>query len=438
MTTVTFFLLAILLLMFALGSYVAVALGLTALFVGLIFVGDVWSFFGQIPWNVNSGSTLIIVPLFILMGELLLRSGVTDELYEVLAKLMARIPGGLLHTNIVASGLFSSISGSSVATASTIGAAAMPSMRKYRYDERLALGSLASGGTLGILIPPSVIMIVYGLLAEVSIGQLYVAGVVPGLLMMAAFSSTTLLLAVLAPSKAPKLETAILAAVSTLRGILAILPIVILLGLVMGTIYLGIATATEAAAFGASGAFLVALAKRRVSWAMLQDAFSHTAATTGLIILILIGAFLLQFVLSMSGVPVALSKWTLGLGLSQLELILLLCAIYLVLGMFLESLAMVVMTVPIVVPILHSMGVDLVWFGIIVTIMVELSLITPPVGMNLFVLQGVRGRLDAGAQPRPMSDLYIGVLPFIIAMLSVLAAVIIWPGLAMQLVHAMK
>lgn len=438
MTTVTFSILAILLAMFAIGSYVAVALGLTALLVGVIFVGDVWSFFGQIPWNVNSGSTLIIVPLFILMGEILLRSGVTDELYEVLAKLMGRIPGGLLHTNILASGLFSSISGSSVATASTIGAAAMPSMRRYGYDERLALGSLASGGTLGILIPPSVIMIVYGLLAEVSIGQLYIAGIVPGLLMMAVFSITILIIALLMPSKAPRLDTAVMAAVSVLRGILAILPIVILLGLVMGTIYLGIATATEAAAFGASGAFLVALAKRRVSWAMLQDAFSHTAATTGLIILILIGAFLLQFVLSMSGVPVALSKWTIGLGLSQLELIILLCLIYLILGMFLESLAMVVMTVPIVVPILQAMGVDLVWFGIIVTIMVEFSLITPPVGMNLFVLQGVRNRLDHPAQTRPMTDLYIGVLPFIAAMLAVLAVVIVWPDVAMHLVHAMK
>jgi len=438
MTTVAFSLLAILLAMFILGSYVAVALGLTALLVGLIFVGDVWSFFGQIPWNVNSGSTLIIVPLFILMGELLLRSGVTDELYEVLARLLARVPGGLLHTNILACGLFSSISGSSVATASTIGAAAIPSMRKYGYDERLALGSLASGGTLGILIPPSIIMIVYGLLAEVSIGQLYIAGVVPGLLMMVVFSLVILVFAIVAPSKAPKLEKAVLLAVGTMRGLLVILPIIVLLGLVMGTIYMGIATATEAAAFGACGAFVVALAKRRVSWAMLKDAFSHTAATTGLIILILIGAFLLQFVLSMSGVPVALSKWTIGLGLSQLELIALLCFIYLILGMFLESLAMVVMTVPIVVPILSAMGVDLVWFGIIVTIMVEVSLITPPVGMNLFVLQGVRSRLDQSSRARPITDLYVGSLPFVIAMLAVLVVIIVWPGVAMHLVHAMK
>ncbi|MDN5844333.1 MAG: TRAP transporter large permease, partial [Alcaligenaceae bacterium] len=389
--------------LFALGSHVAVALGLTALVVGLVHIGSIWEFFGHIPWNVTSGSTLIIVPLFVLMGEILLRSGVTEELYSVLAKFMGKIPGGLLHTNIVASGLFSSISGSSVATASTIGAAAMPSMRRYDYDERMAVGTLAAGGTLGILIPPSVIMIVYGLLAEVSIGQLYIAGVVPGLLMMLMFMALILVMALISPSKAPRLNTAAMAAVSALRGVFAIMPILILLALVMGTIYMGIATATEAAAFGTVGAFLVALMKGRLNKAMLREAFSNTAGTTGMIMLILIGAFLLQFVLSMSGVPGALSRWTISLGLSQIELILLLCGIYLILGMFMESLAMVVMTVPIVVPVLQAMGVDLVWFGIIVTIMVEVSLITPPVGMNLFVIQGMRGRLDGPGAARPIT-----------------------------------
>ncbi len=430
--------LAILFVLFALSSHVAVALGLSALFIGLMHIGDVWEFFGHIPWNVTSGSTLIVVPLFVLMGELLLRSGVTDELYAVLARMMARVPGGLLHTNILASGMFSAISGSSVATASTIGGAAMPSMRKYGYDERLAVGSLAAGGTLGILIPPSVIMIVYGLLAEVSIGELYIAGVVPGLVMMVAFMFVVLVAAMISPEKAPRINGAALVAISAMRGLFAILPILVLLGLVMGTIYAGIATATEASAFGTLGAFVVALLKGRVNRTMLREAFTNTAATTGMIMLILVGAFLLQFVLSMSGVPNALSKWTLGLGLSQIELILALCLIYLILGMFMESLAMVVMTVPIVVPILNAMGVDLVWFGIIVTIMVEVSLITPPVGMNLFVIQGMRNRIDASHERRPMMDLYIGTLPFTIMMLVVLGAIIAWPEIAMALVHAMK
>lgn len=430
--------LAILAVFFAIGSHVAVALGLTALIAGLWHVGDVWDFFGHVPWNVNSGSTLVIVPLFVLMGEILLRSGITDELYKVLARLTARVPGGLLHTNIVASALFASICGSSVATASTIGAAAMPSMRRYGYDERLAVGSLASGGTLGILIPPSIIMIVYGLLAEVSIGQLYIAGIVPGLLMTLAFMSVILGIAILSPQKAPRVGDEAVFTVSRARAALSIAPTIALMMLVLGTIYLGIATATEAAAFGACGAFLVALSKGRVNVSMLRDAFAATAATTGMIMLILASAFLLQFVLSLTGIPVALSKWTVGLGLTAIELVLLICLMYLILGMFLESLAMVVMTVPIIVPVLNAMSIDLVWFGIVVTIMVELSLVTPPVGMNLFVMQSVRGRVETGRSPRPISDIYVGVLPFIVSMLVVVAAVIVWPGIALYLVSAMK
>lgn len=430
--------LAILLVFFAIGSHVAVALGLTALVVGLWHIGDVWDFFGHIPWNVNSGSTLVIVPLFVLMGEILLRSGITEELYSVLARLTARVPGGLLHTNVVASGLFASICGSSVATTSTIGAAAMPSMRRYGYDERLAVGSLAAGGTLGILIPPSIIMIVYGLLAEVSIGQLYIAGIVPGILMMIAFMLVILAIAIISPEKAPRVTDWRAFSVSRMQAALSIAPTIALMALVLGTIYLGIATATEAAAFGACGAFLVALLKGRVNASMLRDAFAATAATTGMIMLILAGAFLLQFVLSLTGIPVALSKWTVGLGLSEVQLIFLICLIYLVLGMFLESLAMVVMTVPIIVPVLNAMAVDLVWFGIIVTIMVELSLVTPPVGMNLFVMQSVRGRTESGSSPRPIAEIYVGVLPFVGVMTVIVTAIVVWPNIALYLVSAMK
>lgn len=430
--------LAVLLVFFAIGSHVAVALGLTALVIGLWHIGEVWEFFGHIPWNVNSGSTLVIVPLFVLMGEILLRSGITEELYAVLARFTARVPGGLLHTNIVASGLFASICGSSVATASTIGAAAMPSMRRYGYDERLAVGSLASGGALGILIPPSIIMIVYGLLAEVSIGQLYIAAIVPGLLMMGAFMLVILMIAIMSPEKAPRVNDRQAFAASRKQAALAIAPTIALMMLVLGTIYLGIATATEAAAFGASGAFVVALAKGRVNASMLRAAFSATAATTGMIMLILVGAFLLQFVLSLTGIPVALSKWTVSLGLTEVQLILLVCLIYLVLGMFLESLAMVVMTIPIIVPVLNAMAVDLVWFGIIVTIMVELSLVTPPVGMNLFVMQSVRSRAESGDTTRPIADIYVGVLPFVTVILIVVVAIVVWPSIALYLVSAMK
>jgi tripartite ATP-independent transporter DctM subunit len=422
---------------FALSFHVASALGLTAFVVGITQIGDVSEFFGQIPWNLFSGTTIIVVPLFVLMGEILLRSGITEELYETLAQWMGRLPGGLLHTNILASGFFAAICGSSVATATTIGGVAMPSMRKYGYDERLAVGSIASGGTLGILIPPSIIMIVYGLMAEVSIAKLYMAGIVPGLLMMLAFMAVVMVVALISPAKAPAMHAMAGSLVERLKGLYAMLPVIVLMAMVLGTIYAGVATATEAAAFGCTGALLVALLKGRVNRAMLRETFRATAATTGMVLLVLAGAFLLQFILSLAGVPMLVSKWIVGLGLSEIQLILLLCAIYLLLGMFMESLAMIVTTLPIILPILVAMHVDLIWFGIIATILVELSLITPPVGMNLFVMQAVRSRLSPGEAGRSMNDVYLGVLPFIGAMVAVLAGVIFYPDLALALVKAM-
>lgn len=423
---------------FALSFHVASALGLTAYVIGMVYIGDVSEFFGQIPWNLFSGTTIIVVPLFVLMGEILLRSGITEDLYGTLAKWMGRLPGGLLHTNILASGFFAAICGSSVATATTIGGVAMPAMRKFGYDERLAVGSIASGGTLGILIPPSIILIVYGLMAEVSIAKLYMAGIVPGLLMMVAFMVIILVVALVSPHKAPAVHAMAGSMVERLKGLYAMLPVIVLMVAVLGTIYAGLATATEAAAFGCTGALLLAALKRRVNRAMLLETFRATAATTGMVLLVLSGAFVLQFVLSLAGVPMLVSKWIVGLGLSELQLILMLCAIYLVLGMFMESLAMIVTTLPIILPILQAMQVDLVWFGIIATILVELSLITPPVGMNLFVMQAVRNRLDPAGARRSMNDVYIGVLPFIGAMVAVLASIIFFPDLALGLVKGMN
>jgi len=423
--------------LFLLSFHVASALGLTAAITGYLHIGDIWDFFGQIPWNQVSNSNLIVVPLFVLMGELLLRSGVTEDLYAILTKWMGRVPGGLLHTNVLASGLFASICGSSVATTSTIGAVALPQMRRYGYDEKLAVGSIASGGTLGILIPPSVIMIIYAIMAEVSIGQLYMAGIVPGLLMMLAFMTVILMAALLAPGKAPRLSGLRVTWRERLGGLLAVLPVLVLMGLVMGTIYAGVATPTEAAGFGSVGAFLLALFKRRISLRMLNAVFLATAGTTGMVLLVVISAFLLQFVLALGGVPAAISNWIAGLGLSQLQLIMLIAVVYIVLGMFMESLAMVVCTLPILLPILQVAQVDLIWFGVLAVILVEMSLITPPVGMNLFVMQGLRTRLD-GTRAGPITDIFVGALPFVFAMLGVLGLIIIWPEIALYLPHSMR
>lgn len=422
---------------FMLSFHVASALGLTAAISGSLFLGDIWGFFAQIPWNSISNSGLIVVPLFILMGELLLRSGVTEDLYETLSKWMGRVPGGLLHSNVLASGLFASICGSSVATTSTIGAVALPQMRKHGYDEKLAMGSIASGGTLGILIPPSVIMIIYAIMAEVSIAQLYMAGIVPGLLMMIAFIVVIFIAALVTPKKAPRMKERSSWS-ERLRGLKAILPVLVLMFMVLGTIYAGVATPTEAAGFGSVGAFFLALFRGRVNRTMLRDVFLATASTTSMVMLVVVTAFVLQFVLSLGGVPAAVSNWIGGMGLSQLELILMIAVILVLLGTFMESMALIVCTMPILLPILKMAGVDLVWFGIIAVILVEMALITPPVGMNLFVMQGLRMRIDGPQRVGPLTEVFASTVPFVLAMFVVLGLVIAYPNIAMGLVHSMR
>ena len=351
MNTVILTIVVLLLIGFAVGMHVAIALGMTALVAGVVFIGPIWDFFGQIPWNTTSGATLIVVPLFILMGELLLRSGITEDLYTAFAKWMHRMPGGLLHTNIAASGVFSAISGSSVATALTIGGVALPSLKKRQYNERISLGSIAAGGTLGILLPPSIILIVYGLMAEVSIGKLYIAAIVPGLIMMIAFIVVIMLSVAMRPDVAPRDGESRYSLAEKLAGTLNILPALALIALVLGTIYGGVATAIEASAFGVSGALLIALVKRRVNLKMLSACFVTTASTTGMVMLIMI---------------------------------------------------------------------------------------TPPVGMNLFVLQSLRRRLSGPRGSGSIVDLYVGAAPFVVAMLAVLLLVILLPDLAMFLVETMK
>jgi C4-dicarboxylate transporter, DctM subunit len=427
--------LCLLLVAFGLGLHVATTIGFTALATGWLFSPrPVWDILSYIPWNVETTSSLVALPLFIMMGEMLLRIGVTDHMYESLAKWMARLPGSLIHTNVVASGLFACISGSSAATAATIGGVALPYMRARGYDNRLTMGSVAAGGTLGILIPPSIVMIVYGVLAETSIGQLYMAGVVPGLLMMLAFMGVIWLAVKIDPAKAP-LEPRTSWS-EKITSILGLIPVIALIFAVLGTIYLGVATATEAAAFGVTGAAVLAVLYRKFNRATLRASFIATATTTGMIMFILVAAFVLQFVVSFLGVPAALTRAVIDLNLSAIQLVLLISALYLVLGMFMESLSMVVITIPIMLPVLRALGVDMVWFGILVVIMVEVALITPPVGMNLFILQTLAKNMDG--KPARSYDVIVGILPFLAAMLAVYLLIVIFPDLAMWLVRQAK
>ena len=416
---------------FSLGLYVAVTIGFTALGVGWLFSDrPIWDSLSYLPWNTLTTVNLLALPLFILMGEVLLRAGVTENMYGTLAKWLNWLPGGLLHTNIVASGLFACVSGSSAATAATIGAVALPFMGKRGYDQRVMLGSIAGGGTLGILIPPSIVLIVYGVLAGELIGQLYIAGIVPGLLLMLSFLIVILAIATIKPAIAPKESPSPLR--EKLLGLFALIPIFALIFIVLGTIYLGIATPTEAAAFGVSGALVLAVANRRFNARMLRETLLASATTSAMIMFILIGAFLLQFVMSFLGVPLAIARLIAELKLSAIEVVVIVCLVYIILGMFMESMSMIVITVPVLVPVLRTLGVDLVWFGIIVVMVVEIGMVTPPLGLNLFILHGLAAR--SGLPEISFLDVFRGVLPFLAALLITLALVVMFPEIALWLV----
>jgi C4-dicarboxylate transporter DctM subunit len=414
------------------GLHVAGAIGLVSLSL-MFFFSDrpLWGAVAFTTWKAGTSFSLMAAPLFVLMGELLVHSGLSDRMYTSLSKWLNPIPGGLLHSNIAACSVFAACSGSSVATAATIGSVALPTFRAKGYNERIVLGSLAAGGTLGILIPPSVNFVVYGVLAEQSIRKLLLAGVFPGLTMSFLFMLAIFIMAKIWPGIAPREPAGPWR--ERLVGLLALSPVLVIIFFVMGTIYIGIATPTEAAGLGAAGAFVIALLRNRVNWRMLRETFESTAITAAMIMLIFMATFLLQFVLAHLGVPSALAEGVTRLGLTGTQVVLLIIVFYFVLGMIMEAFSMTVATI---VPLLSALNVDLVWFGVIVVIMTELALVSPPVGLNLFVLQSLRERVKDGrdeTKKGSMLDVYIGVLPFLTMQVVTLVLVMIFPQIALWL-----
>ncbi|MBI4587348.1 MAG: TRAP transporter large permease subunit [Candidatus Rokubacteria bacterium] len=422
---------------FLLGLHVASALGILSLSL-MYFLSDrpVWEMLGLIAWNTNTNFILVAIPLFILMGELLLRSGLSERLYRVLSLWLSPLPGGLMPSNIAACATFAAVSGSSVATAATIGSVSLPAFRARGYDERLVLGSLAAGGTLGILIPPSINFIVYGVLMEVSIGRLYIAGVFPGILLSLLFMAVIFVAAKIWPHLGPR--EAPVAWSIRLRGLIDMLPTFVLIFLVLGTIYLGVATPTEAAAFGVSGAFVLALLSRRVTLGVLKEVFLASARTTAMVMLILTAAFILNSTLGILGVPQAVTRTVAAWGLSPTATVLVLIGFYLILGTFMDGFAMMVTTIPVILPVLKTMNVDLVWFGVIAVILTEAALISPPEGLNLYVIHGLREKRGAGSDRKTIMDVYIGVLPFFLMMLVGIALLVAFPQIALWLPTTMK
>lgn len=419
----------IMLLFMLCGISIAAALFLTATLGGLIYLGlpTVFSF-GDTMWGVLNDFILTCIPLFILLGEILVRAGVTDNMYRSLSRILGGLPGGLLHSNIVSCGVFAAISGSSVATAATMGSVAIPNMSKRGYDKKLVLGSIAAGGTLGILIPPSINMIVYGAITNTSIGKLFIAGIIPGILLAALFMLYIAIVCIFNPRLAG--EDSVKRDRGSRRGAVKGLSGLVAPGLifavVMGGIYLGWATPTEAAGLGVVMALGVAAWYRKLSIRMLHDAFLASTRTTAMVLLIIVGAFFINYVVGLLGIPQVVSQFVADLGATPLQTIWILVGLYIILGCFLETLSMMIATVPVIVPLTTSLGFDPVWFGIFIVIMMELSLITPPVGMNLYVVQGVR---KSGS----VIDVMKGALPFMMIMLILTALVIYFPGIAMWL-----
>jgi len=410
-----------------LGLAVPVAAGLGIL--GLVLAGFYSSFplslaLGEVSWATSNNFLLVAIPFFVLLGEILLRSGMAERMYNALVLWVPWLPGGLMHANIVACAMFAATSGSSVATAATIGTVALGEIEKRGYSERLFLGTIAAGGTLGILIPPSINMIIYGVLTDTSIPKLYLAGILPGLVLASLFSLTVLILCILRPGLGGKPTTTTWNA--RIKALPDLLPPIVIFLAVIGSIYAGWATATEAAALGVIAAMGVAAVHRRLTMSVLLEAFEGTMKTTAMIMAIVIAAYFLNFVITSIGLTGQVNRFITDLGLGPVQLLIVVVIFYFILGMIMETLSMMVATVPIIAPIMFKAGFDPVWFGIIVIILMELALITPPVGLNLYVVQGLRkrGKID---------DVIIGASPFVITMLLMIAVLSFWPQLAMWL-----
>ncbi|MEL6236414.1 MAG: TRAP transporter large permease [Pseudomonadota bacterium] len=402
---------------------VAAVLGILGLALDEIFMNGRRSLMmGDFIWEQSIEYILVAVPMFILLGEIILRAGIATRMYGAVATWLSWLPGGLMHANVGSCAIFAATSGSSVATVATVGTVAYPEIERRRYHEPLFLGTLAAGGTLGILIPPSINLILFGLLTDTSVPELYLAGVIPGLMLAGLFMLVVIVACLMRPTwgGAP-IRTSWAERIAVLPDLL---PPVILFAVVVGSIYAGFATPTEAASIGVVCAIGIAAWNRALSARMMIRAFEGTMRASAMVMIIILAAVFLNFVLGFMGVTQAIIEGIDALGWTPLQTILVIIAFYLFLGMFMETLSMMLTTIPVVFPIVTHMGFDAVWFGILITVLMEAALITPPIGLNLYVVHGTRSR---GGR---FNDVSYGAMPFLIAMLALIAILLILPDLA--------
>ena len=417
--------LIILLALLLLSIPVAAALTILGLTLGDLFSSfPLYRAIGEISWTASTDFILLAIPLFVLLGEILLRAGIAEKTYIALDRWLSWLPGGLIHANIGTAAMFAATSGSSVATAATITTVALPQARRYNYAESLFSGSIAAGGTLGILIPPSINLIVYGFLTNASIPQLFMAGIVPGLLLTLLFMLCILIMCAFKPSLSGGCRTATWSErISSLKDII---PVLVIFFVVIGSIYAGLATPTESAALGVLASMGLAISYNAVNMTFLKEVLEGTMRTTAMIMLILISANFLNFILDSIGLAETLTHFVNSLGLSPMHTLMVIIGLYIVLGFFVETLSLMVITVPIVAPVMVGLGFDAIWFGVLLILLIEMALITPPVGLNLYVVQGVRHRGS-------ISEVMLGSVPFVLMIIMMITVLVIFPDLALIL-----
>lgn len=407
------------------GAVLGAALGLTGFTILHFFAGGSTRIGVQTVWNTLNEFTLTAIPLFILLGELLVASGLARGVYRAMAPFFGRLPGGLLHTNIAVCTIFGAVSGSSMSVAAAVGSVAYPELKSRGYDRAQTVGTLAAGGTLGLLIPPSLSLLIYGALTDTSIGRLFIAGVLPGLMMAAIFMGWIVFAALRNPAIAP--EERRVAVGEALRGLPAVLPLLVLIVAVLGSLFAGLATPTEAAGVGVAAAAILGFTIGDLTLRGVGVALIGTVRTFAVIAMVFVGALVLAQAISLLGLPQQMLQAVSAWGLSKWVLLLVVVFVYLVLGMFFDGLSMMIMTLPLVFPLLTGVGFDAVWLGVVVTIMIEVGMLTPPVGMNLFVLVGITGG------EVKLGEAAIAALPYWIALLLGVFLLCLFPGIALLL-----
>lgn len=411
------------------GFYIAAALGLTGI-IGLYVSGNAFvvQVVGNMVWNTANNFTLTAIPLFLFMGEIILCSGLSERFYKGIVKFLRKVPGGLLHSNIVACAIFSAISGSSVATAAGIGSIAIPEMKRLNYKNEYIYGSVAAGGTLGVLIPPSIPLIIYGSLTSTSTTKLFIAAMLPGLVLAALYIIFILINSIINKKEFANVDNSHAVNVPWKDALLGVLPMVVLVVVILGSIYAGFATATEAAAIGTLIAIIIGAVFGDLTVNKIWAAARAALKTTSMILFIMIGAQFFAYVLTSTGTSRELISWLTGIGLNKWVLFVIVCAIYIVLGCFMDGNSMQYLTIPILFPVLMAYDFDPIWFGMVLVILIEMGQITPPMGMNLFVVRGI----DSGSK---LSEIIVGVIPYLFIMLLMIVLLCFVPEIATCMVQ---